>query len=172
MNIICPFCRAELETPPEYNGQKIQCPECGNKFITRKHSLNKFKLDSEKVKSFVSTTREYQILLASIILASAIIIYGILSYNTHRYSLHTGNSLKIFDKNTGEIYWRNGHLNFINPPDNTGEQNKENTSNLSAAGASFQCALFIQATFTTLRALFAADTGLTVAPNCNDTTLG
>ena len=60
---------------------------------------------------------KYQILSASIILASAIIIYGVLNYNTHRYSLHDRNgNLKILDKNTGEIYWRNGHRNFIKAP--------------------------------------------------------
>lgn len=68
------------------------------------------------VKNFIYN---FQILSASIILSLAIIIYGILSYNTHRYSLHTGNNLKIFDKNTGEIYWRSGHCNFIKAPNDT-----------------------------------------------------
>jgi predicted RNA-binding Zn-ribbon protein involved in translation (DUF1610 family) len=105
-HINCPFCRIELEIPPKANGQKVQCPECGNKFITRKHSLNKFKLDFEKVKWFFSTIREYQILLAGILLSMAIIIYAIINYNTDRYYLHKESQRVplILDKNAGKLY--------------------------------------------------------------------
>lgn len=112
--IVCPFCRIELELPPNSEGAKIQCPDCGNKFVTREYSLKEFKLDSEKLKCFFSTVREYQILLAGFLLFVAIIFYALLNYNTDRYYLDsTGSRIKILDKNTGYIYYRDGHINYI-----------------------------------------------------------
>lgn len=115
---VCPFCHTELEVPPKANGQKVQCPECGNNFITRKHSLNKFELDFEKAKWWFSTARECQILLASIILAIAIVVHALLTHNNNRYHFHRRDNgqTSVFDSKTGELYIRRGEciINMIN----------------------------------------------------------